>query len=61
MKSIRIIISLFLGILLMELTGCQKDWLTEQPLSQLSNASFWKSESDAMLALTGLYKYGVGT
>lgn len=59
MKSINRIISIFLGILLMGLTGCKKDWLDEQPLIQLSQASFWKTESDAKLALTGLYQYGV--
>jgi starch-binding outer membrane protein, SusD/RagB family len=59
MKSI-ITISLFLGGLLMILTGCQKDWLVEEPLTELSSGSFWKSESDAMLALTGLYPVGVG-
>ena len=49
-------ISLFLVILLLAQTGCQKDWLNEQPLDQLSEASFWKTESDAMLSLTGLYQ-----
>ena len=60
MKSIKIVISLFLVILLMGLTECQKDWLDEQPLSSLSDASFWKSESDALLALTGIYPKTVG-
>lgn len=49
-------ISLFLVILLLAQTGCQKDWLDEQPLAQLSEASAWKTESDATLALTGLYQ-----
>ena len=44
----------------MGLNGCQKDWLEEQPLTQLSDASFWKSESDAKLALTGVYKVSIG-
>lgn len=35
-------------------TGCQ-DWLDEQPLVQLSEGSFWNSEGDAMIALTGIY------
>ena len=60
MKSIKITVSFFLGILLMALTGCQKNWLDEQPLTQLSGASFWKTESDAMLALTGVYTVGIG-
>ena len=56
MKSIINKISLFWGILLMVLTGCQRNWLNEQPLTALSDASFWKTESDVKLALTGLYQ-----
>ncbi|MCE5345534.1 MAG: RagB/SusD family nutrient uptake outer membrane protein [Bacteroidales bacterium] len=48
--------SLLLVILLLAQTGCQKEWLDEQPLAQLSEASAWKTQSDAMLALTGLYQ-----
>lgn len=47
----------FALILLIGLTGCQKDWLDEQPLTALSEGTFWTSENDAMLALTGIY-YG---
>lgn len=36
------------------LTSCEK-FLDKQPLDQLSTATFWKTESDAMLALTGVY------
>jgi hypothetical protein len=36
-------------------TACQQDWLDEQPLAQLSESTFWNTESDAMLALTGIY------
>ncbi|MEX0882316.1 MAG: RagB/SusD family nutrient uptake outer membrane protein [Cyclobacteriaceae bacterium] len=41
-------------LILIGQTGCQ-DWLDEQPLVQLSEGSFWNSQSDAMLALTGIY------
>ncbi|HSI77630.1 MAG TPA: RagB/SusD family nutrient uptake outer membrane protein [Lunatimonas sp.] len=41
-------------LILMGQTGCQ-DWLDEQPLVQLSEGSFWNSESDGLLALTGIY------
>ncbi len=41
--------------LLMGQTACQQDWLDEQPLAQLSESTFWNSESDALLALTGIY------
>ena len=36
------------------LSGCE-DFLDKQPLDQLSTGTFWKTESDAMLALTGVY------
>lgn len=41
-------------LILIGQTGCT-DWLNEQPLVQLSEASFWSSESDGLLALTGIY------
>ena len=55
-------VGLFLTILFIGQTGCQGDLLDEQPLAQLSEASFWNSESDAKLALTGVYNgSNVGT
>lgn len=36
------------------ITGCE-DFLDRQPLDSLSTATFWNTESDAMLALTGVY------
>ncbi len=60
MKSIKITISLFLVILLLGLAGCKKDWLNEQPLTELSDGSFWKTETDALLALTGIYPKTIG-
>ncbi len=36
------------------LTGCE-DLLDKQPLDRLSTATFWKTENDALLALTGVY------
>ena len=59
MKSKMKIIYLILVILLIDLSGCKKDWLDEQPLTQISQSSFWKTESDALLALTGLYRVGI--
>lgn len=51
--------SLFLGLMFfLGQIGCQEDWLDKQPLDSLSEASFWQSESDAMLALTGIYREG---
>ncbi|MCK4816353.1 RagB/SusD family nutrient uptake outer membrane protein, partial [bacterium] len=37
------------------LSGCEKDLLEKQPLDRLSTSTFWKTENDAMLALTGVY------
>jgi hypothetical protein len=57
MKSLQKI-GLFLLVILFFLlgqTGCQEDWLDKQPLAALSESSFWTTESDAMLALTGVY------
>lgn len=48
--------------LLMGQTACQEDWLEQQPLAQLSESTFWNTQSDALLALTGIYNGGnVGT
>lgn len=45
-------------LLLIGAFGCQEEWLTENPLSELSEASFWRNENDALLALNGLYALG---
>lgn len=37
------------------LSGCEEDFLDKQPLDALSTATFWKTENDAMMALTGVY------
>ena len=56
LQKIRFSLQIILIILLIH-TGCQEEWLDKQPLSALSESSFWKTESDAMLALTGVYRY----
>lgn len=38
--------------------GCKKAFFDKQPLDAISDATFWKSESDAMLALAGVYGTG---
>jgi starch-binding outer membrane protein, SusD/RagB family len=43
-----------LSMVMITMTGCE-DFLDKQPLDKLSTATFWKTESDAMLALTGVY------
>lgn len=41
-------------------TGCKKAFLDKQPLDAISDATFWKTEKDATLALTGCYNIGAG-
>ena len=38
------------------ITGCGTNWLDEQPLTSISTPTFWKTESDAKLALNGIYR-----
>lgn len=52
-KHIRLIASLTLTLFFA--SSCDDDFLNKQPLDQLSTATFWKTESDAMLALSGIY------
>lgn len=51
------ILILFLVIFI---TGCNKDFFDKQPLDQASDATFWKTEGDAQLALVGCYNTGAG-
>jgi hypothetical protein len=53
-------IGLVLGLLLALSSGCQKDLLNKQPLDAVSDATFWKTENDANLALIGCYNTGAG-
>lgn len=48
-----------LGLLLvLATTSCKKD-LDKQPLSEFADATFWTSEQNALLALTGMYRGGL--
>lgn len=49
MKKI-IIVSVVLA-----LTACSKDFLDKRSLTQIGEASFWKSEQDAILGVNGIY------
>ena len=49
MKNIVII------VLVMALTGCSKEFLDKNSLTQIGDASFWKSEQDAILGINGIY------
>jgi hypothetical protein len=58
------IISLQIKIAVILLTaftlGCKEDFFDKQPLDALADATFWKTESDAQLALVGCYNTGAG-
>lgn len=45
----------FLSFFVVILTGCDS-LLNKYPLDSLSNSTFWKTEGDALLALTGVYQ-----
>lgn len=55
MKNIRIRTLIYLTFIILLFNSCQKLNLT--PPDQLSTTVFWKTSSDADLALTGLYNY----
>jgi starch-binding outer membrane protein, SusD/RagB family len=39
------------------ISSCQKDFLDKNPLSQLSQSTFWKTQGDADLALAACYNF----
>ena len=49
------IIKYSVGLLLLLLTACNKNYLNVSPQSQLSSTTFWRDSSDATLALVGVY------
>lgn len=42
---------------MMSLTSCLNDWLTLEPLADITNENFWKSESDARSELNSGYAF----
>jgi len=50
----KIVFPLVLSILIL-LPSCSNDFLTENPKTAISEATFWKNEKDAMRGLTGCY------
>lgn len=50
----------FFIISILVMSGCDSDYLTEYPTDSLSEGTFWQSESDASLALTGCYEVNIG-
>lgn len=58
-KNKTIAIPGFFGLLLLVFSaGCKKDFFDRQPLDAVSDATFWKTEEDAMMALMGAYGAG---
>lgn len=55
MKSKFINIKAFVLVTLVLFNSCRKD-LDKSPLDQFSSTSFWTSENNALLALTGVYR-----
>jgi starch-binding outer membrane protein, SusD/RagB family len=53
-------IGIVLGLLMTFSFGCSKDFLDKQPKDAASDATFWKTEKDAQLALVGCYNTGAG-
>jgi hypothetical protein len=53
-RNLRLTLLLGLG-LSVALAGCDDAFLTKVPPDQLSNASFWKQEKDAVLAVNAMY------
>lgn len=50
-----IFVGVFLSFSIVVLTGCDS-LLNKYPLDSLSNSTFWQTEGDALLALTGVYQ-----
>lgn len=49
MKRIAYILSI------LTLTGCSKDFLNKDSLTQIGQSTFWKTEQDALLGINGVY------
>jgi len=50
----KIISFIYIGIIFLFLTSCE-DFLEKYPTDQIASDTFWKSEKDAEMALTGIY------
>ncbi len=61
MKNFKYKFTVLLACLSLALvSACKKDLLDTQPLSSISDATFWKTGNDATLALNGVYDVGTG-
>ncbi|KLT67062.1 RagB/SusD family nutrient uptake outer membrane protein [Pedobacter sp. BMA] len=48
--------TIIMVVVSLTMSGCKKDFFDKQPLDRVSDATFWKTEGDAKLALTGVYR-----
>ncbi|MCU7550482.1 RagB/SusD family nutrient uptake outer membrane protein [Chitinophagaceae bacterium LB-8] len=55
MKTKFISILIFSVFIAQVFTSCKKDFLDKEPLDKLSSSTFWKSEADVQMALSGVY------
>lgn len=60
LSTTKVRLVLALGLLLGGATSCEKDLLDKQPLTAISDATFWRTANDATLALNGVYDTGAG-
>ena len=51
----KIITIFIIGISVLLFSSCSKTFLSTQPLNALSNGTFWKTQNDANMAITGCY------
>ncbi|OZI05845.1 RagB/SusD family nutrient uptake outer membrane protein [Siphonobacter sp. BAB-5385] len=56
----RIVTSLLTLLTATIVPSCKSDFFDKQPLDAISDATFWKTEKDANLALVGCYNFGSG-
>lgn len=55
MRKINIIPDCILLVFVLMTISCKKDFLDKNPLDQISSGTFWKTEDDVKMALTGCY------
>ncbi|MEG3656761.1 RagB/SusD family nutrient uptake outer membrane protein [Arenibacter palladensis] len=55
MKINRIFIIIVTAFCMLVSLSCDKDFLDKNPLDQISNETFWNSDEDVQMALTGVY------
>ena len=57
MKNIKLQATILLVLIAIIVSSCKQDFLDKNPLDQLSENKFWKTQNDADLALAGCYNF----